>query len=47
MENLDLATLGVEEMNEVQMVQTEGGYWGLVILGCAAMAAITYYSMDR
>lgn len=47
MNTLDLEALGVEEMNEGQMVQTEGGYWGLVVIGCIAMAAITYYSMDR
>lgn len=38
MENLDLATLGVEEMNEVQMQEVEGGidWWMWAISPCTA-----------
>lgn len=47
MKNLDLEALGVEEMNEGQMVQTEGGL--AFAIGVGALIAAwyiydTYYS---
>lgn len=32
MKNLDLATLGVEELNEVQMQEVDGGWFKEVVL---------------
>lgn len=38
MKNLDLATLGVEEMNEVEMQEVDGGFVPLVVFGIALSA---------
>ena len=43
MKNLDLATYGVEEMDEVQMNEVNGGGWGIAL----AVVALALYLYDN
>ncbi|HMM02563.1 MULTISPECIES: hypothetical protein [unclassified Dysgonomonas] len=45
MKNLDLATLGVEEMSDAQMNNTNGGSWALI--NCNWMISDGVYATFR
>jgi lactobin A/cerein 7B family class IIb bacteriocin len=45
MKNLNLNVYGVEEMDDMQMAEINGGI--LPILACIAIAAICYYCSDH
>jgi len=45
MENLNLTAYGVEEMNESDIIQTDGGVW--LILGCIGIVYLCYYYAEH
>ena len=41
MTNLDINAYGVQEMNKQEMIQTEGGFWPIVVAAIAIIGAVT------
>ena len=39
MTKLDISAYGVQEMNHQEMVETEGGFWPLVVAAVVAVGA--------